>query len=546
MCGTTQTGYGTANSNTIQQYSSQNSTTQVAGAHSHAAATGSTTQTAAGGHDHAAAAGGHHDMPMPKVPPKDSSVIQKYLTDGSYGPTVKKGKAKNIKIDDGKGFGDVSGRKQNAGDKKQNDYSETDANFFPTMGVLNDVKTGKPMNYVKQIQAYNAAGYISTFHPDVYQKMITAQDQGQGTILGMSLNLMGIDGAQTDPGMKAAGLTAGQFGTETVPGSPLQAKKVVMSGKDLAGQQWARPHHAESSWAVYKGLTDKGLDWKSAMIFSGDDAISGSGRMNGFNNQDGKDGFNDDEAAVMRMAAVAQQSTGIPVFDIVAGGHSHTGIDESAKKNPNINKLIGLKHGDRSSSPQRLALIRNALLDGTITSKKKNVEKFDVNDKGMFKGAGGNSQVLQYAQSQVAGASGDGHEKVKVAKNVFQGTNAVKEPVDGGGAGAPPVSAGGGCAHDPANGASLIGGGGVDMGSIASILQQLVETLNALVQALTAHSGVAGTSGGGPLQKAPAPTQQTQGGGGIAPASTATAGATMIAPAAAAPAAATDHAAHAH
>jgi hypothetical protein len=81
-----------------------------------------------------------------------------------------------------------------------------------------------------------------------------------------------------------------------------------MSGQDITGQRWARPHHAESSWAVYKGLTDKGLDWKSSMVFSGDDAISGSGRMNGFNNQDGKDGFNDDEAAVMRMAAVAQQT----------------------------------------------------------------------------------------------------------------------------------------------------------------------------------------------------------------------------------------------
>src|SRR5690606_33154423 len=111
-------------------------------------------------------------------------VIQKYLADGSYGPTVKKGKAKTVKIDDGKGFGNVSGRKQNADDKKKNNYSVTDANFYPGLGVLNDVKTGKPMNYVKQIQAYNAAGYISAFHPDVYAKMIAVQDAGQGTILG--------------------------------------------------------------------------------------------------------------------------------------------------------------------------------------------------------------------------------------------------------------------------------------------------------------------------------------------------------------------------
>src|SRR5690606_13152619 len=110
------------------------------------------------------------------VPSKDSPVIQKYLADGSYGPTVKKGKAKTIQIDDGKGFGGIKGRKQNDGDKKQNNYSETDANFFPTMGVLMDVQTGKPMNYVKQIQAYNAVGYISTFHPDTYAKMVATQD----------------------------------------------------------------------------------------------------------------------------------------------------------------------------------------------------------------------------------------------------------------------------------------------------------------------------------------------------------------------------------
>lgn len=496
----------------VQQYQMPgNNTTQQGGAINIPAA--NTTQVA-GAHDHAAGGGDHHAAHIaPKVPSKDSPVIQKYLADGSYGPTVKKGKAKTIKIEDGKGFGDVKGRKQNDGDKKQNNYSETDANFFPTMGVLMDVKTGKPMNYVKQIQAYNAVGYISAFHPDVYQKMVNTQDAGQGTVLGMALNLMGVDGAQTDPGMAAAGLQPGQFANENVPKSTINAKKVIMSGEDLAGEQWARPHHAESSWAVYKGLTDAGLDWKSAMVFSGDDAISGSGRMNGFNNQDGKDGFNDDEAAVMRMAAVAQQSTGIPVFDIVAGGHSHTGIDASAKKKPNINKLIGLPHGDMSSSPQRMELIKRALLDGTVKSKKNNVKKFDVEAKKAFEGAGGNSQVLQYAQTAVMGASGDGEKKVKVANNVFAGTNAVNAPAPssaGGGAGAPDVAAGGGCAHDPAQGASLLGGGPADMGSIAAVLQQLVSALNALIQALGTMGAVGGVAGGGgTTQQTPATTQQT-------------------------------------
>jgi hypothetical protein len=501
MCGTSHVN-GAMGSGVVQQHA--HAPGQVGGVHQH----GTTTQVAGqSGHGHAHGAGHAHGT-EPKVPSKDSPVIQQYLADGSYGPTVKKGKAKTIEIEDGKGFGDIKGRKQNGGDKKQNNYSETDANFFPTMGVLMDVKTGKPMNYVKQIQAYNAVGYISTFHPETYARMVQAQDAGQGTLLGMALNLMGVDGAQTDPGMAAAGLTAGAFAGENVPGSTLNAKKVVMSGEDITGQQWARPHHAESSWAVYKNLVNAGLDWKSAMVFSGDDAISGSGRMNGYNNQDGKDGFNADEAAVMRMAAVAQQSTGIPVFDIVAGGHSHTGIDESAKKKPNINKLIGLPHSDMSNSPQRMALIRQALLDGTVESKESNVKKFKVKDKGAFEGAGGNSQVLQYAQTAVAGASGKGDKKIKAPEVAPKAPDAGGAPPQpGGGAGAPNVPAGGGCAHDPSQGAALLGGG-PDMGSIAAILQQLMGALNALIQALGA-TGVGGATGGGPAQQTPPPTQQT-------------------------------------
>jgi hypothetical protein len=479
MCGSG--AVANAGTGAVRQY-----TTQQSGAINVPAAT---TQVAAA-HDHGSTAHAHI---APKVPPS-SPVIQQYLAEGSYGPTVKKGKAKTIQIEDGKGFGNVSGRKQNDGDKKQNNYSETDANFFPTMGVLMDVQTGKPMNYVKQVQAYNAVGYISTFHPDVYQKMVDAQDAGQGTVLGMALNLMGVEGAQVDPGMQAAALQSGMFATEQVPGSPLNALKVVMSGEDITGQQWARPHHAESSWAVYKGLVDAGLDWKSAMVFSGDDAISGSGRMNGFNNQDGKDGFNDDEAAVFRMIATAQQSTGIPVFDIVAGGHSHTGIDASAKKKPNINKLIGLPHDDMSSSPDRMQRIRQALLDGTVESKQDKVNKFKVKDKGAFKGAGGDSEVIQYTKSAVLSASGNGDKKVDVA----QATTTQASLPPGGGAGAPDVPVGGGCSSDPKQGASLLGGGGAaDMGSIAAVLQQLVQALNALVQAIGAMSGVGGISGGG-------------------------------------------------
>jgi hypothetical protein len=250
-------------------------------------------------------------------------------------------------------------------------------------------------------------------------------------------------------------------------------------------------------------------------VLSGDDAISGSGRLNGFNNQDGKDGFNDDEAAVFRMAAVVQQSTGVKALDIVAGGHSHTGIDDSAKKDPAINKLLGLGKHDRSTSPERMAKIQKALLDGTI--KGGNAKKFAVDAKGAFKDAGGSPQVLKYAISQVAGAHGG--EDVKVDKNKFKasikqhtegggGHDGHGAEVPGGGAGAPDVAVGGGCSMDPAQGIGALGGGPAS-GSIESILQQLVQTLTALVAAISS-SGVAGASGGGAVvQQQPAPATPT-------------------------------------
>jgi hypothetical protein len=286
-----------------------------------------------------------HAGAMPKVPPS-TDTIRSVLVDGSYGPTVAKGKALTINVPDGNGFGGIKGRRQNGGDRAQNNYSVTDANFYPQLGLLQDPTSDKPLNYVKQIQAYNAAGYVSTFHPDIYAKMVAVQDAGQGSILGMALNLMGVDGAATDPGMAAAGLSNGLLDSEKVPGSPISAKTAVMSGTDLAGEEWARPHHAESSWPTYKALIDAGLDYQTASVLSGDDAMSGAGRMNGFNNQDGTTGLNADEKAIYQIAAQVEKKTGIPVVQIMANGHSHTGLDESAKTDPRIDKLTGMTLGE--------------------------------------------------------------------------------------------------------------------------------------------------------------------------------------------------------
>ncbi|MCW2961871.1 MAG: hypothetical protein JWM90_2258 [Thermoleophilia bacterium] len=488
----------------------------------------STTQVAAaagGGHAHdaaAAGAGGHGAMP--KVPPK-TPAIQQTLVDGSYGPTVTKGKAETIKIPDGDGFGGIKGRKQNADDKKQNNYSVTDANFFPTMGVLKDASTGQPFSYVKQIQAYNAAGYISTFDPATYAKMVAAQDAGQGSILGMALNVMGVDGAPTDPGMAAAGLQTGAHANSTVPGTNLNAKQVVMSGKDATGEEWARPHHAESAWPMYKSLLDAGLDGATSMALAGDDAVSGAGRMNGFNNQDGKTGLNADERAVYQVAARIQQQTGIQAVGIMAGGHAHTGIDPSAKTKPNINKLIGLDKGDVSNSADRQQRIYQALLDGTVDggdAKKANIE-----GKGAFKGLN-TPPVLQAAVTAVAGAKGDGKPETKTGAPTQSytmaggagGTTAMSMPGVSTGSTAPAeagTASGGGMAGcsgmDDAKGSvGQLGGptaNGLPAG-VAAALQQVVLALQALVTALQGITG----GGGIPAQTAaPKPLVATPLGG---------------------------------
>lgn len=313
----------------------------------------------------------------PQVPP-DTATIRSLLVDGSYGPTVEKGKAKTIDVPDGEGFGGIKGRQQNGGDKAQNNYSVTDANFYPALGLLQNTDTGKPFNYVQQTQAYSAAGYISTFHPDIYERMVAVQDAGEGSILGMALELMGVDGAPSDPGTQRAGLTAGLLANEQMPGSPISAKTAVMSGTDLAGEEWARPHHAESSWATYKALTDAGLDYQTAGVLSGDDAMSGAGRMNGFNNQDGTTGFNADEKAIYQIAAKVTQQTGIPVVQIMAGGHSHTGIHESAKTGPRIDKLTGMSI-DSSDPTARANAIYEVLNSGKIRGGE--IGKFDLDEQ---------------------------------------------------------------------------------------------------------------------------------------------------------------------
>jgi hypothetical protein len=277
-----------------------------------------------------------------------------------------------VKIPDGEGFHGAKGRKQNDDDKKKNNYSVTDANFSNQLGLLPaDPDTGEPMTYVQHIQTYAAANYLEAYNHPLYEQLIANQNAGRGTILGAAAHIMGL---VNTPDPAEQGLTAAQIAATPakIPGTPMDAKAYVASGKDITGQDWARMHHAGSQFKVLSGLINAGVDWKDAMVLAGDDGISGSGRLNGVNTQDGgKGGLNDGEREIFSKGAQIQQQTGIDVIRIMMGGHNHLGLDPSALTNPKINKIIGDDKHDRAATPDRAAAIYQTLLDGRVGSARK-------------------------------------------------------------------------------------------------------------------------------------------------------------------------------
>jgi hypothetical protein len=336
-----------------------------------------------------AAHAGHGGPSLPTPPPRNDP---RFLA-GTTGPTVGKGDAPTLKIPDGEGFHGAKGRTQNDDDKKKNNYSVTDANFSNQLGLLAaNPDTGEPLTYVQHIQMYAAANYLEAYAHPLYEKLIAAQNAGQGTILGAAANIMGLT---STPDPAQAALTAQDLASvpEQIPGTPMDARAYITSGKDITGQDWARPHHAGSQFRVLSSLLDAGVDWQQAMVLAGDDGISGAGRLNGVNDQNGKTGFNDGETEVWSMGAQLQQQTGIPIVQIMMGGHNHLGGDESALTKPKINKLLGLDKTDRGKSPERVAAVYQALLDGTVGSA----------DKARGKGTRAkNKQLLKHAQGPIA------------------------------------------------------------------------------------------------------------------------------------------------
>jgi len=333
--------------------------------------------------DAAALAGDHG--PQPRNPARTDG----RFANGTVGPTVKEGEAPTVKVPDGKGFFGLAGRKQNDNDKKQNNYSVTDANFNPVWGLLAG-QDGKPLNYVMQIQLYHAAAYLKTFSPEMYALLVQMQDAGGLTVLEAAGAIMGLfDAPEAADLLGAAKLSGiqtalqqagiGAIGTDPripakIPGTNMDAKTYVTTPKDATGQEWARMHHPESAMEMLKNLLEAGVPAETAFVLAGDDAVSGAGRLNGYNNQDGNDSFNADEAAVYRNAAEYERTSGIPVIQIMMSGHDHTYLDPSAKTTPNINKILGLAKGDVSASPQRAAALAAALLG--------NADGIDIADLG--------------------------------------------------------------------------------------------------------------------------------------------------------------------
>ena len=305
---------------------------------------------------------GHGDHVAP-TPPAASDAR---FMPGTVGPVVFRGTAATVTIPDGPGFGGEKGRTQNAGDLRKNNYSVTDANFNNVLGLLpRHPDTGAPLTYVQHIQLYAAAGFIESYAPDTYAHMVMHQNRGEGTVLGAAGHLMGLVRAY-DPA--AHGLAASSI-PATLPGTTVDSRNYVRATRDATGQQWARPHPAQTAPAVFKMLVAAGLPASAALILASDDGISGAGRLNGMNEQDGsKDGFNAGERATWALAAQLQAQTGVPVVLHMMHGHDHAGIDVSALTKPKVNALIGMVADDRTASDARATALFTALQNGTVAT----------------------------------------------------------------------------------------------------------------------------------------------------------------------------------
>ncbi len=499
MCGASQVK-GAAGAGVIQQYSPSQST-MVGGAQG-AVQQGAVAQ--AGGLAHAAGDPAGHEghghasilYSLANTPPNANQFIE-----GSLGGSAGKG----FKLEKGAGFKGKKGRDPNGNDQKQNNLKEADANR-PAYGIPKQVAgTNQKPNYVQDIQVSIGMGGLEALRPDVLQKLIDSQNAGKGSVWNGVAYLTGLIDQHDGSVSPELEQQRSQIMQTKVGNSGKTLQQWATNPKDENGTNWARSNHAMTGIKAYLQLEKAGIPSEVAnKLANNDDLVSGAGRIDQIapgrasNNQENTfTGMNAAERKEWAKAAQYANQLGRPdILRILMDSHT-------------MGSHMLTQYGNKGAKSK----INGSLgLDPNLPAEQRKqqlVQYFMNNPKDPKKG------------ETAKGADGGG--KADAQKAVDQ----TAPPVPGGGAGAPAVEAGGGCAMDPSQGASLIGGGGPDLGSIAAILQQLVTTLNQLIQALST-SGVAGASGGGPAQKAPV----TQGGG---PATTA-------APATAVPAAA----GHAH
>ncbi len=518
MCGTSQVG-GAMGGGVIQQYSPNQNL--VGGMTGTGVQQGNATQTA--GH-HGAMGGGAAPGGKPGDPAgheshghnsimygvKDTNPNANAFITGSLGADA----GKDFKLDKGAGFKGKKGRDPNGDDQKQNNLKKADANR-PAYGIPKQVAgTNEKPNYVQDIQVSIGIGALEVLHPNVLQTLMAQQNAGKGSVWNGVAYLTGLNNQHDGSVTPELEQMRQQIMQTQVGKSGKSIAQWAENPKDQNGTNWARSNHSMTGIKAYLQLEQAGIPTKVALdLANNDDLISGAGRIDQIapgrasNNQENT--FTGQNAAERKeWAKAANYAKDLNRPDILRilmdshtmGSHMLTQYGNKGAESK-INKNLGLD--PNMNIEQRKQLLVQYFMNNPKDPKSKE-------DKAEVKKA-----VNQQENKLEAKADGGGATAGAV----------------GGGAGAPDMKAGGGCAMDPTQGAGLIGGGPADMGSITAVLQQLVATLNQLIQSLGGQ--VAGASGGGPAQKGPAqmppvPTPtMTQGGGAIAKAAPAKASASM-------------------
>ncbi len=421
---------------------------------------------------------------------KDAPTHANSFIQGSLGMDA----GKDFKLEKGTGFKGKNGRDPNGDDQKQNNLKKADANR-PAYGIPKTVAgTSEKPNYVQDIQVSIGMGGLEVLRPDVLQKLIDSQNAGKGSVWNGVAYLTGLidqhDGS-VSPELEAQ---RSQIMQTKVGDSGKTLAQWAENPKDENGTNWARSNHAMTGIKAYLQLEQAGIPSDVAnKLANNDDMISGAGRIDQIapgrasNNQENTfTGMNGAERKEWAKASKYANQLGRPdILRILMDSHtmgSHMLTQYGNKgAESKINKNLGL-------DPNTPADARKAQLVNYFLNNEKDPK--NAGDENKVKQAANKTQSKYEAKADTAGTP------------------------PGGGAGAPDVAAGGGCSHDPNQGASLIGGGPVDTGSIAAILQQLVTILNQLAQAISSMGLVAGAAGGG----AAAPAKQVAQGGGVAPA----------------------------